>query len=519
MENKSISTPTTPMEFTFTPENQRVKCLFFEKNISTELSSDYTLPDYLPELRKILGIRHKISPISRYIGNSIEFSGRMDYELIYCAENGELTSVPLGEDFSIEVTPEVPEWIDWASCGEAFAFFSADAVNARATAQRKVNVKCRLSATVKAYGYDEPCIGIANAKNAERLESEVNYTSFHHSMSEVIELSEEIPLTGGTEQYRYISSGGRAYVTDTNQNGNMLNCRGEVISDTIAENKETGEILHFSTKLPFTHGVELPSEINENATHSVLCYCNEMRVSDGGDKYLLDTDVILEIDSLKNNKTMLTHDIFVPRHASDVYYRDFKYETLFKSGCEKLTLSENIGLKDADDDQNEIIDCITSLKLDPIKQNGESTAICGNLKAKIIYRTRGEYASHEAIVPFSADIGIIPSEEKRAVSVYPSIRDVRCRAKDKNASLEADIALSYVVMKNESVRIADSIKVGDKTKNVQYGITVYYPEKNETLWNVAKKFGISLSSLAEANGLNVQNAKEPLSGKHFLVIS
>ncbi len=521
MENKSINTPPEMMEFTFTPKIERVKCPFFEKNLSTELSSDYTLPDYLPEIRKILGIRHKISPISRYIGNTIEFSGRMDYDLIYCSENGELTSVPLGEDFSIEVTPEIPEWIDWGSGGEAFASFSAETVNARATAPRKVNVKCRLMGNVICYGYDEPCGGSLGVKNAERLQSEIEYTSFHRSMSEVIELSDEIPIAGGSEQYRYIGSDGRINITDTNQSGNILNCRGEVIYDTMAENKENGEIVHFRGRLPFTHGAELSSEIDGNAVHSVSGHCNEIKISDGGDKYLLDAEILLEIDSVKNGTAMLTQDIFVPYHGSDVLYRDFKYETLFKNGCERLTLNENINLKDADEDENEIIDCITCIKLDPIKQNEDNVAICGNMKARIIYRTKGEYSSHEVSLPFSTDIGSIPSEEKRNVTVYPVISDVRCRTKGKEAAIEADIALSYVVMQRESIRIADNIKVGDRIKNLKSGITVYYPEKNESLWSVAKRYGAPLDSLASINSLPRGAQTDPaqsLEGVKYLVI-
>ena len=292
-----------------------------------------------------------------------------------------------------------------------------------------------------------------------------------------------------------------------------------MIYDTIAENKENGEIVHFRGRIPFTHGAELSSEIDSSAIHSVSGHCNEIKISDGGDKYLLDAEILLEIDSVKNGRSMLTQDIFVPYHSSEVLYRNFKYETLFKNGCERLTINENINLKDADEDENEIIDYITSIKLDPIKQNGETAAICGNIKARIIYKTRGEYSSHDISLPFSADIGNIPSEEERAVTVYPVVCDVHCRIKGKEATLETDIILPYVVMQRKSIRIANSIKVGDKIKNTQSGITVYYPEKNENPWSVAKKFGISLSALATLNGINIESPQAPIVGKRFLMIS
>ena len=87
------------------------------------------------------------------------------------------------------------------------------------------------------------------------------------------------------------------------------------------------------------------------------------------------------------------------------------------------------------------------------------------------------------------------------------------------SAIKRSVVGSYAVMQKEKRKIVDNIKIGDVSKKHQTGITVYYPEKDESLWNVAKKFGISMDSLAAQNGLNSPSAKEPISGKHFLMIS
>ena len=51
-------------------------------------------------------------------------------------------------------------------------------------------------------------------------------------------------------------------------------------------------------------------------------------------------------------------------------------------------------------------------------------------------------------------------------------------------------------------------------------IELYYPAPTQTLWDVAKQYGISPDALAEANGLicDAPNEKDSLVGKKFLLI-
>ena len=77
-------------------------------------------------------------------------------------------------------------------------------------------------------------------------------------------------------------------------------------------------------------------------------------------------------------------------------------------------------------------------------------------------------------------------------------------------------------MSEENIRIADGVTVaeesGDKRAEKGSGITIYYPENGETLWNIAKKFGTSPRSVAQINALPSANGNNTVSGKRFLMI-
>ena len=51
-------------------------------------------------------------------------------------------------------------------------------------------------------------------------------------------------------------------------------------------------------------------------------------------------------------------------------------------------------------------------------------------------------------------------------------------------------------------------------------VTIYYPDKGESLWSVGKKYGISIESLSAINGVSSENSDsaDSLSGLYSMII-
>ena len=83
---------------------RRIKMPVCNKFVTTELSNDYILPDYQPEIRKVLGITSEILPPAKYVGAAnAEFNGTVDYQVTYVGADGELYSMPLSAEYSFSV--------------------------------------------------------------------------------------------------------------------------------------------------------------------------------------------------------------------------------------------------------------------------------------------------------------------------------------------------------------------------------------------------------------------------------
>ena len=119
-----------------------------------DTGEEYSLPDYVPEVRRVLCTLAQPLPESRYIsegqeGDKIDFSGSITYSLIYISEDGELCAVPLNSNY--EGRGQISK-----SSKAVIIDTEVDNVTCRVIAPRRVSLKARLKSRL--LGFCEPDI-------------------------------------------------------------------------------------------------------------------------------------------------------------------------------------------------------------------------------------------------------------------------------------------------------------------------------------------------------------------------
>lgn len=70
----------------------------------TESSGDFSLPDYMPQIAKMLKVEARIIPSGKYIGSDrAEFSGSVVYSVLYTGEDGVPSYTNLSSDYEYSV--------------------------------------------------------------------------------------------------------------------------------------------------------------------------------------------------------------------------------------------------------------------------------------------------------------------------------------------------------------------------------------------------------------------------------
>ena len=122
-----------------------------EKSVSVEVSSDFSLPDYQPEIRRLLSTRVSVLPPSDYVGNdNAEFSGELSYHILYVGSDGALYSATLNDSYGFSAPLEYSAKSTNADEVTLLAPVRADSVLTRVLAPRKINIRSKLHADVLA---------------------------------------------------------------------------------------------------------------------------------------------------------------------------------------------------------------------------------------------------------------------------------------------------------------------------------------------------------------------------------
>ena len=225
------------------------------RTITTEVTGDCILPDYQPEIRRLLTVIPTILPPAKYIsGETAEFNGTVDYRILYVGADGNLHSTSMSSEYTLRAPLEGMERVDVNEGVSAFATTVGESVSARVSAPRRLNIRCRLRSHVCAYGkmmLEEQSKGNFEQESIRRLWSEGTVMSAVGGLSEPIHVSEEIVGLG--ENLRIISAEAIPFLQEMRSMEGEIQVSGDLLLKLLAEREGMG-IETVSRKIPFLHG-------------------------------------------------------------------------------------------------------------------------------------------------------------------------------------------------------------------------------------------------------------------------
>ena len=245
-------------------ENRRLKMPICDRSVAIELSNDYTLSDYQQEIRRILYVNATIPNTTRYVSAAgAEINGVVDYNLIYVGTDGLLYSIPLVAEYSANLPIDNDSKFDF---NEGITFccdITTDNITTRLSGVRKLNIKCRLAAHVRAYAVllmDEKLSGDFSEEHIQTLDICRNNCTFLRQVNDNVSLSAEIFTE--TNSCRVIGASGNVFISEANCSGDNVTVRGEVYLKIIAEQSDSSSsITQIVRCVPFSDIIQFEEDL------------------------------------------------------------------------------------------------------------------------------------------------------------------------------------------------------------------------------------------------------------------
>ncbi|MBQ7172605.1 MAG: DUF3794 domain-containing protein [Clostridia bacterium] len=497
-------------------EQQKIQVPMLQKTVLTDLSEEFTIPDYQPEIKRILRIEAVAMPADRYVGpGSAEFSGKVEYTLFYLGEDGEIYGAPFEGDYRVLQSVEFPGDAAFDAGILCDADIFTEATTGRLLSPRKFLVKTRLHSEIRLYGerlieeeFPEGC-------DCEMLTEETVCARHFLGESEPVRLSDEIPLENGEAPIRVVLCRGKVLVEDATPEEGSLLARGEVVVKLLTVKEGSGErpeaVLR---KLPFD--VMIPVDgLTPDAMVSVNGCVTDTVVTVEDTRILLDVEMRLFARALGEDRLTYTRDLYALGKESTPTFETLAYPSAIASGFGNFTLSARVPLADAGLAKGQRLEDLTLIPVieEASGEDGRLT-FSGKCRAQAVISSGDEWTTSEFEVPFRYDAGACPKAAIKDIRALADALFCNARKEGDHLALEGEIAVSYTLSGQEEITRAVSLTIGGEIATPASTLRVCYPAPGDTLWSLGKRYGVSRSSLAEANSLS----SDSLSGVKFLVV-
>ena len=494
-----------------------------DKTVVTELSGDFTLPDYQPEIKRLLRVGASILPPSKYIGDrEAEFAGNIDYYVLYTGSDNELYCAPLTAEYKVNLPIERVDSDDSGSVVDPIGdvITVTDMISGRVTAPRKISIKCRLRSRARIFG-DMPLEnGFGEGDDSVRvLTGEMKASRVLQSGAEHLNLSDEMICDNKDGDMRVISADGRVMISEVAPALGSVSCRGDVYLTLLISREDGSRPYTSRRKLPFSCTVQIDGVVNGcgvNAKGTV----SEMNITIDEGRIGIDLGIIVEAEACRDESISYIKDMYSIARQTDNTYKNVSMFAVNMPICGNFTLSDSVALTDAGIPENaKIISVIGSASADEYSFEGGKCVIGGKAKFSILADRDGEYSVFDLELPFSYRAPFTGDFD--SASCAAEIVSASARLDGERIGIDAEVSVSGSAMMNRSEKMLASLGFGDEITRERGEYVICYPMSGDSLWSVAKRYGAPTEKLIEANGIDSDvhlDSEDSLDGLNYVVI-
>ena len=505
------------------PLGMRVQRSVCDKQIVTDVTSEISLPDYCPEVKRLLRVRATVMPPEKYLGASgAQFSGKVEYSVLYAGNDGKLYSLSHADEYRFEVPLELPSDMELGEGLICYADSVSESCNGRVAAPRKLTVKCRLHSRVRVWGIQRMEDCPAESEDVLRLcgntESAILFLGSHDGLS----LGDEIVCDTDSDDLRVASVEGEVYVTEATAGSGCVTCRGEVFLKLLCTHDEghTPPTVMLR-RIPFQESVETDgAEVNCNCTARGICSAINVTVEEG--RILCDVTVLLETFAQRNEAVSYTRDAYSTARHSTCRTERLVLPMARTCTCANFSLNSTLPFKEVGIREGQtVVDLSLSPTASELSSENGKDILSGRCRASVILcDDAGELSAQEFDLHFryEAEGASSPVEDYLA-----DVCCVSCRARTDGERIGIDAELSVLLITRSSniIERLCECSFGELYPQKSASYTVAYPASDDTLWSLAKRYHRSITELAATNSLPsspAADAPDSLDSVHFVLL-
>lgn len=502
MEKNEKSTPIVQIIST---ADSTLSSPYFDISSSCDVSEEFTLADYFPEVRRVISVCAKAIPEGRFVsGNTIDCDGVVSFIITYLGEDSTIASAPFTVEYSQSIAfPDLPEGTDGNPC---VCDTIVESSSCRVTDPRKISLKAHLRTRVFAdmlIGSDEkyvdekgtPISGTELLSVERCCESKKSMRTFSGLKSSSV--------TGnvrGGDIARAISADGAINIIDAHAHEGRVVVRGEAVVFILCQ-KNDGIYVTLREKEAFETEVDI-SEAKAGDFARAFGRAASVTVSSSTDGMNFEIEYDMEAQVMRPEEIALCADAYSTAYESYPVMCDREIYAPLKCSVLHLTQTGDIKRKSETVPGEYTVGMWASAIADKMDITDGKMTLSGTITVQASIAKNGEVDPEEGKIPFMITTDVSDTDIQNPVwRADIQVIDLNGRVGTDVISVGAELVISIFAVDRKRVSCVQRVVLDrSKPRKKASGVRIYFPDEGESIWSIAKKYSSCRRTLEKLNG-------------------
>ncbi len=480
-----------------------------------DLSYDYAFPDYIPDVRRLMYTSVRCKPISWYPnGSRISYEGEVAVTVLFAGEQGKIGSasfsVPMNGEIDCGVFPEGTAVSLTPVCETATTrLLNPRKLNVRMHVKTEVSAVAEVSVSPKFGGNhtveDEACLEV-DTMQLQGMHL-LHFEEPEISVSEDAELDATMPAISEILCCNIMVIPGESRISKEQLQVSAtayMNC---------AYLTEDGKTAIVSRKFPISATIDVIG-----APDSAACFVRtavdtiktNVEVNENGESKIIELDFTyaVSVDCAYNTPTSAIRDAYSTKYEYHTQYMSQTMYSLSRMIFGNFSVNESVTRQQAGADSAKEL-CYADVQLRPaavtVDSDRKKLVMEGTSDLSLIATGDDGLMPIKFSVPYRYETDGSDLDQNALIHSMVSPCNLRVRLDSGNVYVDFEVMVEAMIVHKTPIYIAEEISF-DSDKLLcdahRAPMTLYYPTRGESVWEIAKKYHTTRQAITAANHMN-----------------
>lgn len=507
--------------------NLKTQSKIFERTIQVIAEGDAIVPDIKPDIDKILTICGKINQNEEKISdNRVFFSGEAICSIMYIGKTGESGIYGMTATIPFDDVIPLPETDKNSTTS---IFFNIESINHKIINDRKINIRCTITVKTETVLSEEISVlkNIENKNDIMIKEKNINICNCYERKKDIINLNESLSLPSSKPNIGIITEC-TGYIGDRDIkvfNG-KVNIKGSLYLTVIYTSETVDspiETVFFDIPFNIMEDCREASEdMIANAIMDIYQINCKTELDEDGEERKINADISINIflSVYGNEEKDIAEDIYSISENIKPQFTTAEYPCFLMKNSTKSSFRDTITADKKYPDMLRIENVYGKMDITDKNYSDNKVTVEGVISGNILYTAQNDREPVAVIpynIPFTQEIETKCNNEDVFYIINGYIDNISFDMLSENETeLKITCVFDVLVFENcKSDFITDIINDESDFEN-NAGIIIYIVQKNDSLWNIAKRYHTTTEEILSLN--TIENPEKLLVGEKLLIL-